>query len=289
MPDMIDLDVWRIRYREAVQEILPFVTPEVQDLMARHQCAWGAGRFDFGEYLQRSEIRFAEAIKLMNIRTDAAHELIDVGGFWGAFPLSLVRCGCHASMTEAMQYYDSSFSPLFDWLQSEGVDIIDFDPFATPESDDWRAPPVKKYRVATVMAVLEHYPHSLKTFFHNLRDLIRSGDGHACIEVPNIAYWSHRIDLLMGRSPLPSAVDIHDSATPFLGHHHEYTATEFASLLDHVDFTLDAMRTFNYSSALSWKSWILSPIRTAVLSLVPSARETMLFAATPQNLKSLPT
>lgn len=272
MPKKLDKSAWRETYQSCVLEIRQFMTEELQSAISRHHAAWAPGRFDFGAYLAQSTLRYEQAIDLMDLQADRPKELLDVGGLWGAFPLSLVRCGCDASMTEAMVYYDGRFDPLFTFLRDQGVEIVDFDPFdaATPIVD-------ATYRNVSLLAVLEHYPHSLRTCFGNLESLV-DPSGSLCIEVPNIAYWHKRLQLLRGVSPLPDIEDILDSEVPFTGHHHEFTANELDRLLDLMGWRVIAKTFYNYSMAHSrnpmWNfaSWIAGVISQR-------SREVMMYRA----------
>lgn len=253
-------------------EIRQFMTEELQGGIARHHAAWAPDRFDFGAYLSQSTLRYEQAIDLMDLRVGRPKELLDVGGLWGAFPLSLVRCGCDAAMTEAMVYYDGRFDPLFTFLREQGVEIVDFDPFdaASPAID-------VAYNNVSLLAVLEHYPHSLRTCFGNLESLVATS-GSLCIEVPNIAYWYKRLQLLRGVSPLPDIEDILDSEVPFTGHHHEFTAAELDRLLERMGWRVTSRTFYNYSMAHSRHPvWLLASWLAGVIS--HRSREVMMYRA----------
>ncbi|MBF6617704.1 MAG: methyltransferase domain-containing protein [Candidimonas sp.] len=183
------------------------------------------------------------------------------------FPLTLARMGYKVAMSESLKYYSSSFTPLFDYLSKQGVRIIDWDPFEPG------APLEASFDCVTVMAVLEHYPHSLRTFLDNAL-AIMAREGSLYLEVPNIAYWPKRKALMLGKSPLVPISDIFHSATPFIGHHHEFTVSELRDLLSLAGLKLLDTRHYNYSfRGGSLLRRLLSEPSLTIASLFPHMRE----------------
>lgn len=227
------------RYQEAVHKVLSVWTPEMQSLLATHSYGWRPQEFDFDNYLRASSVRFFNAYVAF-----ADHEkrlsVCDIGGFWGVFPITLAQLGFDVTMTESLRYYGGAFDQLFESIRREGVKVIDYDPF---ESDG--AMP-ERFDVITVMAVLEHYPHSLKVFMNNVKALLRA-DGRIYLEVPNIAYLPRRIRFLFGQSPLTPLEDIFRSDVPFIGHHHEFTMSELRNLAQLSGLTVLQENSYNYS------------------------------------------
>ena len=76
------------------------------------------------------------------------------------------------------------------------------------------------YDLVIASEVIEH----LYDVHHALGEMARlvAPGGHAIVTVPNVAYWRYRLDLLLGRLPLPADDD---------RHLHQFTAT---SLQDHA-------------------------------------------------------
>ena len=122
--------------------------------------------------------------------------------------------------------------------------ILDYDPFLPEASLS------ERFDVITVMAVLEHYPHSLKTFMTNIRSLTQP-DGRLYIEVPNIAYWPKRTALLFGRTPLAQLTDIFHSEVPFIGHHHEFTIAELRDLVRLSGLSIVYEDYYNYTRSVA--------------------------------------
>jgi len=228
-----------IIYQKVLDEIYEYWTPEMQKELSIHNYAWSTEIFDFKSYLQRSSIRFFKAYQTFADK-GLDQKICDVGGFWGVFPLTLKELGFNVTMTESLQYYSESFNKLFKFIKTKDVNVVDFDPFqkkaTNPDSFD----------VVTVMAVLEHYPHSLKYFMENTKSMV-APDGLLYLEVPNIAYWPKRIKHLLGGTPLMNVEVIYKSDIPFIGHHHEFTMGELKQLTELSKLEIVDEIYYNYS------------------------------------------
>jgi len=262
-------------YLQAVADLMITWDAGMQREIARHNVDWLPGSTDFSEYLRCSCLRYFKAYH--GLITTGSQSVCDVGGFLGVFPLALSRLGFKASMTEARAYYSNAFDPLFKTLVAEGVEIIDMELFAEPVGE-----PGRQFDAVTLMAVLEHYPHSHCQAMENVRALLR-GSGHLYVEVPNIAYWPKRWGLLTGKSPLVSIDSKYRSAVPFIGHHHEFTETDLDKLLVLSGFKSLQCWKFNYSrpriDSFRKLRWRLSPegwgenIASIIYRLFPDTRE----------------
>lgn len=254
-------------YQDSVKTVFEHWTPAMQTLLAAHCHSWGPGLFDFRNYLQASSLRFYRAYRSL---ADDTHDqkICDVGGFWGVFPLTLKKIGYGVSMTESLQYYGDSFKALFECIVDNGVKVFDYDPFLSdaslPESFD----------VITVMAVVEHYPHSLRLFMENIRSLIKP-DGKIYIEVPNVAYWPKRIGLMKGQTPHAQLKEIFLSDVPFIGHHHEFTIAELRDLAKLSGLSVLREDYYNYTpgSLRTLKMLLRSPFQFLAFTLVKETRE----------------
>lgn len=270
---IVDREQFRKTYLNSVNDVLRFWTPSMQSEISRHNVGWRVERTDFGGYLRHSELRYWVAFDLVR-RTGPFASYCDVGGFFGAYPLTLRRLGIEVAMTEALGYYSDSFSPLFAYLRQEGVEIIDHDPF---EQEPFVG---RHFDVVSAMAVLEHYPHSQRRFLEFMR-AIAAPNGRLYIEVPNIAFWPRRWALLRGRTPLSSLEDIYQSEVPYLGHHHEYTMDELHRLAALAELRVIDEEQFNYSFVGPWvKRFISDPLLT-LMSSYPSMRECLAVVLTP--------
>lgn len=260
-----DIEHFRSVYRQSVEDAFQFWTREMQEEVSRHCYGWREGATDFKGYLIASEDRYSVVYRAL-CESGSFESLCDVGGFYGVFPLTLARMGYKVAMTEALKYYSDSFTPLFAFLRDSRVRIIDYDPFdQAPEFQD-------RFDVVTVLAVLEHYPHSLRDFMDNVRQIMKQG-GRVYIEVPNIAYWPKRKALLKGKTPLASIADIYRSEVPFIGHHHEFTLEELKSLIEMAGLEAVMTACYNYSFRGPLVKRLYSDLMLTVMTLMPSMRE----------------
>ena len=253
-------------YLEALEFSYRHWTPEMQREIARHWYGANPPTFTFKPYLRASALRYYYAYRTMLPYGEGA-EICDVGGLWGVFPITLKALGYKVTMTESLQYYSSAFMPLFEQVTRLGVNIIDYDPFKRGEVVPGR------FDIITVMAVLEHYPHSLKDFTTNILAMLNPY-GKIYFEVPNIAYWPKRIGLLWGKTPLVNLEEIFLSEVPFIGHHHEFTLAELRHLVQLADMRIINERLYNYSENIfALKTFIRSPIKFLAYFFLKDSRE----------------
>jgi 2-polyprenyl-3-methyl-5-hydroxy-6-metoxy-1,4-benzoquinol methylase len=253
-------------YQSSVNEIWPHWSKQMQAEIARHCIAWSSGRTDFLNYLRVSSLRFFKAYQALI--ASRARSVCDVGGFWGVWPMTAKKLGFEVAMTETLRFYGESFAPLFDHIRQSGVSIFDYDPF----EPDSRLP--RQFDLITVMAVLEHYPHSLKTLIENVKHMTAK-NGRIYFEAPNIAYWPKRIGLVRGQTPLAQLADIYRSEEPFIGHHHEFTLAEMRDLAGLSGLKIISEDLYNYSLADANKLKLLVrfPAMSIAFKLSPTSRE----------------
>jgi SAM-dependent methyltransferase len=274
----LDLERFRIEYRRAVPDVMRFVTPERQRAIAQHNIGLEPARTNLSAYLKASEKRYLRALRLLDSRVEAVgaeRRALDVGGFLGAYPLALARLEVSVALAEAFAYYNGALDDLSRFLASEGVEIIDAD-FTAPLDLSSSKP----FTMVTNMAMLEHLAASPEQLMRNIR-AVTDDAGALLVEVPNIAYWPNRVKLLRGQSVHPALEVVYESATPFLGHHREYTVAELQKLLEWTGFCTLAIDQFNYS--ISFGSG-LYPVLVQLLPtlLIRNSREVIMALAVPR-------
>lgn len=226
-------------YLENLKNVLRFCTSEIQTFISLHCSPWQPDKFNFSNYLDHSSKRYY--IAYSNIATNGnLTSLCDIGGLFGVFAITMSQLGYKVTMTESLRFYNNAFHKLFDFIKSKDVKIIDCDPFDNSEMIK------NNFDAVTVMAIIEHYPHSLMFLFNNLTQIL-APSGLLFIECPNILYWQKRWGMLCGKTPLVSVEDIYNSKTPFTGHHHEMTMTELLKLAELNNLDVQRQFFFNYS------------------------------------------
>jgi 2-polyprenyl-3-methyl-5-hydroxy-6-metoxy-1,4-benzoquinol methylase len=270
----VDVEGFRVAYRQAVADVLPFVGEERLHAIGRHNPGWGPGRHDVSAYLRASETRYVHALGVFARagRTLDGLAALDVGGFMGAFPLALRRIGVAVALTERYDYYGGAFDDLRAYLLDEGVEVLDLDMTRAAGR-----PLDRRFGLVTCMALLEHLANSPRPLMENVRAALEP-DGQLLVEVPNLAYWPKRLALLTGATVHPPLADVYRAEDPFTGHHREYTEADLRELLALSGFELCDLVTYNYTPQDP------RPLRTRLLDaprrLLPSAREVLLARAT---------
>jgi 2-polyprenyl-3-methyl-5-hydroxy-6-metoxy-1,4-benzoquinol methylase len=260
--------------------VLAFVTPERQEVLAAHNLGLHPDHIDLGTYLEASERRYLRIVARFDALSGSpSPACLDVGGFLGALPLALRRCGLEVTLVEEYDYYHGAFDELRDFLSGEGVEI-----WAADFTEPLEQPPDRRYSLVTNLAMLEHLPSSPKPLLENLRAMVESG-GLLCVDVPNIAFWPNRLRLLRGKSIHQPFDFLYHSAPPWLGHHREYTRDELAEALSLSGFRVVSIEAFNYSPKLHGLRGypLVMTFLTEVLPslLIPGAREVLLATAVP--------
>jgi 2-polyprenyl-3-methyl-5-hydroxy-6-metoxy-1,4-benzoquinol methylase len=278
---LIEPSAFRNVYLQSVKDVMRFVTPERQTVIARHDTVLLPANHDLGLYLRASVARYDQLLRLVNAHTRVdcgALRALEVGGFLGAYPLTLARLGIPVTLVEHYGYYHGALDDLVEYLAASGVSVWGADFTTKLEAE----PP--RYTLVTNMAMIEHLPDSPKQLMDNLR-ASTAADGLLVLEVPNIAYFYRRRQLLLGRSVHPDLESLYLSETPYVGHRREYTASELLQLVSWSEMTVREVVLFNYSLSLRRGSWI-ERLHALTMDLWPTylfprTREAIMVAASP--------
>ncbi|MGD0452351.1 MAG: methyltransferase domain-containing protein [Solirubrobacteraceae bacterium] len=285
---LIERAAFRDTYRQAVEDVMRFITPERQTVIARHDAALLPANHDLDLYLRASIARYDQLVRLVNTHLDvdlAALHALEVGGFLGAYPLTLARLGIQVTLVEQYGYYHGALDDLAEYLAASGVKIWDVDFTARLAGE----PP--RYALVTNMAMIEHLPDSPKQLLDNLRSCT-AADGLLVVEVPNIACFHWRRRLLFGHTVHPDLETLYLSETPYVGHHREYTASELAQLVQWTGMMVRETALYNYSPSLRRGAWI-GRLYALVMELWPTylfprTRELIMVAASHGSSAGLP-
>jgi 2-polyprenyl-3-methyl-5-hydroxy-6-metoxy-1,4-benzoquinol methylase len=278
---MIDRERFGEEYRRSVSEVSRFITPERQEVIARHNLGLHPDHTNLRLYLDASERRYGKVVEAFNRQRPAVAPeevgALDIGGFLGAFPLALARCGVQVTLVEEYDYYYGAFDDLKQFLEGEGIRV-----WAADFTQPLKQAPTRNYELITNMAMIEHLPSSPKVLLENMRAHMDERSV-MFVEAPNVAYWPNRLKSLRGHSIHPALELMYESAPPFLGHHREYTVEELEQVLRWAGLNVVHSETFNYSLTLSSGSW-LDRLYTLLVYLWPtllfrSCRELILTAS----------
>jgi len=243
-------------YFKALQDIIGTrpLNQELKDLLAIHQYKYK--HYDFMSYLEKSWFRAWQVYNFLPDRENSNQiKILDIGGFFGNFSLCFQRLGYKVTLAEAYDYYSGAFDELKHFLEKEGVEILNKDFTSLMPLEEV----TEKHDVVLCLAVLEHLAHSPATILNNIKNSLLA-EGYLILEVPNIAYWYRRMQLLRGESVLPSIESIYKSKEPYMGHHHEYTKREIDELAKLSGFQIEKINFYNYSLGSDFSSTIIKSL-----------------------------
>jgi 2-polyprenyl-3-methyl-5-hydroxy-6-metoxy-1,4-benzoquinol methylase len=211
-------------------------------VFANHNLGWRSGNFDVRKYLLDSEIRYSKAYEVFS--KGNADRILDVGGFLGAFPLTLHKLGHQVTIAEKFSYYGNALDRVKNLLSANGVGVIDVDFTGSNSEIEGFA---STFDGVSCMAVAEHLAHSPKILMDNIsRVLVKHGA--LVFEIPNLAFWPRRYSFFFrGESVMAPIEDVYHSSIPFTGHHREYTLEDARYVVAESGFTIVKEETYNYS------------------------------------------
>ncbi len=151
-----------------------------------------------------------------------------------------------------------------DWGGGGGVDIADRDPSLRPLSvfqqtfdiriveQDLLAQSLpcsdQSVDAVTCFHSLEHWHHSPKRLFHEIRRVLRAG-GYLFIATPNAVNLRKRVSVLFGRTNHCSLAEWYDSDLGFRGHVREPVVDDLKNLVIWNKFRLIAVQGHNFIGA----------------------------------------
>lgn len=158
--------------------------------------------------------------------------LCDVGGSVSAYLVVAHLLGTRVTVVDTLPYADdpAGSAPGFTEEVRARLRLFDRLGIAVERTDVFETPlPAAQYDVAVAFETIEHFAHSPKPVLAAMAASLKP-QGRLCLSTPNIARFEMRMRLLAGRTPHERFVPFFETAGPFLGHHREYTLSEFRAL-----------------------------------------------------------
>lgn len=203
----------------------------------------------------------------------------DLGCFIPYLPVALSLLGYRVKIVDKYSLYGHAFKEAIERLaEAHGIELFDLDIVAEDLS------PLGANDMVLLMAVVEHLNGTPRALMESVHHTIADG-GRLLFEVPNLAAFTKRIQLLFGRSPLPDYATYLDSDYPFLGHNREMTVPEVRYLLEHTGFQIDRIDCYDYhlQTPETWKGRMLRHLTR--LAPVKNKHDSILALARPQSMR----
>ncbi|PKP61717.1 hypothetical protein CVT91_02165 [Candidatus Atribacteria bacterium HGW-Atribacteria-1] len=149
--------------------------------------------------------------------------ILDIGTFIPFYPVVLKKIGYKVEVVEKVSLYGKSFDPILEYLIKQNIKIYNIDIIKDPINS------LPKGFDILLIAILEHLNGSPKSLIDKIKLLIVK-NSLLYIHVPNICKLSNVINILRGKSLLPSYENYYFSSYPFEGHNREMTLEELLLL-----------------------------------------------------------
>jgi SAM-dependent methyltransferase len=156
--------------------------------------------------------------------------LCDIGGYYGVMAAAIRGMGYTASVVDSYgPLMGSPNQELRAWWDANGLEIFDVDlqaadlvlPFGDHSVD-----------VVTMLAVIEHFPHTPRLVLNEIKRILRPG-GLFIVDTPNAGAFGVRVGFLMHGEGLWAPIeDVYRSDIPFPGHTRCYSRRELVAVLD---------------------------------------------------------
>lgn len=172
--------------------------------------------------------------------------LCDVGGSTSAYLVVAHLLGTTVTVVDTLPYLDDVGSD-FPAEVRRRLELFDRLGIAIQRSDVFETPlPAEAFDAAVAFETIEHFDHSPKPVLASMVKALVPG-GRLCLSTPNLARFDMRLRLLRGRTIFDNFEAFFHDGNPFLGHHREYTLSEFRALPGFLG--LDAVDVFAVNAA----------------------------------------
>lgn len=227
----------------------------------------------FETFLRQSTIRVCHLIEQLHALGVTGGTVLEVGALLGQFAMPLRRLGYEVTVVDRYRAYDGAFAGFVSHLRQAGVNVIETD----RDDETGLMARLGQFDAVISMAVVEHIPHTPRSFLQALATHVRPG-GVLAMDTPNIArYWNRR-RLNAGESIHQAINDQFHSSVPFEGHHREYTASEARWMLEQVGCGRVRTRLFDYNLLQFDELWADHVHSLLDITVDPTLADTVLVA-----------
>jgi 2-polyprenyl-3-methyl-5-hydroxy-6-metoxy-1,4-benzoquinol methylase len=193
-------------------------------------------------YLLMNTVRVVRLVDTIRRRNDEGRRILEVGAWFGSFALPLARLGYDVTAIDRYGSYGRAFETFTDLMTDSGVRVVS----TTREDEEGSLDDLGRFDVVFAGAVIEHVPHTPRTFLERLAAAVEPG-GLLALDTPNLArYWNRRT-LASGASTFQPIAEQFFAEPPWEGHHREYTASELAWMLEQVGCVDVETEWFDYN------------------------------------------
>ena len=256
------------------------ISDAIEDLVLflRHQgfqISEGYGAFDldyYSSYLRQSVARVCALVDLLDTRVTQDASILDVGAYLGSFALPLARLGFKVTAVDQYDQYGTSFDSVRSFLADSGIETVGLPDEVTAVD----LAGTGSYHCAISMAVIEHLPHTPRTFIEALCACVGPG-GFIAVDTPNLVRWHNREAFREGESIFQDLGHRYWGQPPYRGHHMEFTPHQVAWMLEQAGCSGVEIRMLNYNP-VQWDQIVAGPHVDALVATVddPSLADTIL-------------
>jgi SAM-dependent methyltransferase len=219
-----------------------------------------------------------------SLNSSGAPELCDLGGYFGVMAGALGRLGYAPTVVDSYGTVltTADHTDLRGWWDRNGVRVYDVD----LQRADLTLPfPDQSFHLVTLLAVLEHFPHTPRLVLAEIRRILRR-DGLLIVDTPNAGALATRVGFAMHGGGLWDSIErLYFSEIPFHGHSRCYNREELVKVLQWSGFEPEEINLFDLAGRRSYrslKSWLLyRVIYELALKRFPGLRGYLWIAARP--------
>ncbi|MCE4226101.1 class I SAM-dependent methyltransferase [Methylobacterium sp. C25] len=159
--------------------------------------------------------------------------LCDVGGSISAYLVVCHVLGTEVTVVDTLPYAEPREKERIQEIAEEvrrRLELFDRIGIRIDRSDAYEMSlPADHFDAAVAFETMEHFPHSPKPVLDKMAKSLKPG-GRLCLSVPNLARIEMRFRVLAGRTAHENFAEFFREGYPHLGHHREYTLSEFEAI-----------------------------------------------------------